>query len=210
MWSVDGTFYRFCVWITRHLLLNLAFIVGSLPILTVGGSLAGLFSAVRGSNNSTATETLRSFVRGFRANFWQGSWFGLLLAAFAWLWRLDFVVISRTPGHPNTLVVISLYGIGALVVAAGLYVYPMLVSMALPSRRIAKNALILVAVKPLYTVGNLIVLGLLFYASEFVPPLFFGLFFSVGAMATTWFFQQKVEAVVAGQRSHGADTAVSS
>lgn len=81
LFSIDGPLYRFCLFIYETFILNLLWVLGSLPILTIGVSSSALYyvygKKVRGNSYSIYSD----FVKGYKECFKKAFPFGAVITA---------------------------------------------------------------------------------------------------------------------------------
>ena len=80
--SLDSPIIRFLSWITDLILLNLLWILYSLPVVTMGASTAALYTVAYKLNTDSCSGLFKTFHKAFRENFKKATpIFFLLLAA---------------------------------------------------------------------------------------------------------------------------------
>lgn len=84
-------------------LLNILFLVGCLPLITIGASKAGLHCGIRTwSNNETDESCVKAFFTGFRTGFIQisGTWGFLMIPIVLLVWALIWMLYDESISAP--------------------------------------------------------------------------------------------------------------
>lgn len=94
---------------TDMFILNIIALVCSIPIVTIGASSAGLYTAMNGLRKDEGTP-VRNFFRGFRANFKQATilWLILLASALIQWYAISFYAANDLPGG-GILLILQLF-----------------------------------------------------------------------------------------------------
>jgi uncharacterized membrane protein YesL len=182
LFSADSALMRGLGVLADVILLNLLFIVASIPLVTLGASLTALnFTAMRiatGECNSVTGDYLRSFRRNFR----QATIVALVLALFVAVLAAWYVVVTNlTFGPLAELILLAIWYVLAFnFVAAALFVFPYLASFEGRTRDVLRNARLLSWKHPFTTLAALALIGLCVTVTVFYPQFTgYGLF---------WFF----------------------
>ena len=145
LFSADSVLMRGLTRIADVMILNVLFIVTSLPVLTLGASLTALnFTAMRigtGACNSVSGDYFRSF----RKNLRQSTLLALALAGLAAVLAAWYVVLPTIAlGATSELVLMAIWYILAFSLAAtALFAFPYLASFEGSTRDVLRNALLL-------------------------------------------------------------------
>ncbi len=100
LFAIDGNIYKYMLKLYEVMVLNLLFIIASLPIVTIGAALTALYDVTLRMQVGTEKEMTGSFVKSFKKNGMQ--------ATKIWLTFLSFIAIaclvtSLVNGHPVVL-----------------------------------------------------------------------------------------------------------
>lgn len=160
--------------------LNLIFIAGCLPVVTAGASLAGLQNAVMRMLRRQSGGAVQDYKRGFRENWKPATAALVILAGFIFLLMRALLLywVKRTTLF-QVLFVLSCV-VGAAVITAGLYLFPILVTMDIPLRGVCRDAFLLALLQPLksilmlVTLAALIAVGVLFLPATLLFIVIFG------------------------------------
>lgn len=140
---LNSKLYRAIEILVSLLLLNLLWILGSIPVVTAFPATAAMFGVVREWGRGTDSGALEPFFRHLRANFAQSFWIGLIwIVLGAALW-IDFFLL----GGAETWVVVPLFlllALGGLCYTfTSMYLFPVMVNYASDWRLVIKNSLLM-------------------------------------------------------------------
>ena len=177
--NMDSGIMRALAKITDIMLLQLMFILTSLPVFTVGAGLAALFSVTRKLKHDSITSTIRSYFAEFKANFKQGTIAWLLFLAAAAVLTFDILYYTgQERTGLNAVMLIAAYVLAIVLYFIMMYAFPLMAWFENPVRLHLKNALLMSIGHFLTTVLVTVVYGLFVLLGIFVLPLFFFVGFS--------------------------------
>ncbi len=182
----DNKFFRFLGQVADLVVLNLLWIVCSLPLVTLGASTAALYYAVlkilRGEDSTMG----KMFFRSFRQNLRQGVILTLLLLAAGALLAYD-LWFSLTTGSQVLLAVFVLLALLVLILAS--YVFPVLAQFDNTLGRTMQFALLL-GLRHLPATVSILILNLFPLVLLVLKPYAFlaasGLWLFLGASGIAW------------------------
>ena len=135
--------YRFALGLSRLILLNLAWAVASLPVVTFIPATAAMFGVVREWRRGDEPNIFPSFVRHFRANFRQAFGIGLLWLLTAVVLVLDYRLAGQLPG-PAQLPFLVLTTIIAIAFAmTSVYLCPVMVEYQADWKTLIRNSFLI-------------------------------------------------------------------
>ena len=187
------------------MILNLVFIVTSLPVVTFGASLTALnFTAMRigtGESNSLTGDYFRSFRRNFR----QGTVIGLALGLLAAVLAAWYFVLSTSALDAGAeLMLMAIWYVLAFSLATtALLAFPYLANFEGRTRDVLRNALLLSWKHLLTSLAALALISLCVVVTIFYPQaagygLFWFLFGFAGiAVVNGWLFTRVFNTYVA-------------
>lgn len=190
LFSPDSVLMRGLTRIADVMILNVLFIVTTIPVFTLGASLTALnFTAMRiatGKCNSVSGDYFRSF----RQNFRQATVIGLILALLAAVLAAWYVVVTSLTIEP--IIEIALlavwYGLAFSFAMMALFVFPYLASFEGRTRDVLRNARLMSWRHPFTALGALLLMGLATTITLFMPELtgygLFWLLIGFGGIAT--------------------------
>ena len=120
----DGPFSTAMNQICQLFLLNVAWLICSLPGVTLGASCAAMYAVLFKMRDDKGVKVVRTFFRAFRENFKRGTAVWLVLLVAAVVCGLDLAVASQTEG--------TLKSVFTVIAMAGLQVVAMVFTFAFP------------------------------------------------------------------------------
>lgn len=99
MWNLlnpDGLFARIMNAVWNLILLNVLWLVCSLPVVTVGASTTALYAVLLKMRDGAENHVVRGFFKAFRENFKRGTAVWLVLLAALAVCGLDLALVSQT------------------------------------------------------------------------------------------------------------------
>ncbi|MBQ3504859.1 MAG: YesL family protein [Oscillospiraceae bacterium] len=184
------------------ILLNVLFLICSLPVITLGASLAALHKMLQEIVYDVDSSTVKGFFRAFRANFKQATvvWLFMLLI-FVSLFCDYLLIITYFSGTEAVKwMLILLAVLAVLVICVISWLFPLLVRYENKLRQLLNNAIILSIIKLPRTIGlvaltlmPLIILSL--SLNVFIQTLIFWVF--IGFSFITYMQVQLLKSVFA-------------
>ena len=185
--SHDSRFMQGLSRFSDLVILNILFLLTSLPLFTVGASAAALYTATFRMLRSKEAPVVRGYFRAFRENFKQGTalWLLFLFVAVPAVFYFDRFFTAEGFAHYLFVPFLTIFLVA--VFAAG-YGFPWISQFRNTNGQVLRNALILGFANLPRTVAvsliNLFPLGLLLFQYELfvrVSFLWFALYFSAAA-----------------------------
>lgn len=118
LFNLDSPLMRVLGRLAELMILNVLALVCALPVVTLGASMAGLYTAVQNLVNDEG-HPARDFFRGFRQNFWQATLIWLVLLASGALLVFGLVFYASLEGTLFNI----LFGITVLAAALWLMLF---------------------------------------------------------------------------------------
>jgi uncharacterized membrane protein YesL len=172
--------YRAMERITNLMLLNAAWVVASLPLVTLFPATAGLFGAVRDLRLGVERGVLNSFWRHLRENFRQALAIGLVWYAAGAVLLFDYLLLGDLPAQLQLpLFVIFSFGTAAFLLTS-VYLFPVMVGYLNDWKSVIRNAF-LVSISQLHI--SIACLLMLFAASFLAAQLPLTLLFTSSTTA---------------------------
>lgn len=205
IFAVDGKLFGLLSRIADLVILNLLWLLCSLPIVTIGASTTALYAVLLKMVRNEESYLFAGFLRAFKENIRQASfiWTGILLT-WAVLY-FDFYFCAHGAGKGVRLLAVPLGLAAFLSLALCCYVFPILAYFENSTKKAVKNALLMgIAYLP-YTVVililNLCPLYLLF-SENLVAASFFDIIigFSLAAFLNAYIFRRLFDRVRIGEK----------
>ncbi|MFT9396782.1 MAG: DUF624 domain-containing protein [Bifidobacterium psychraerophilum] len=122
LFAIDGRVYAVLNVMVELLELNLLFIIGCLPIVTIGSSAVSLYEVVFQIRKEGTVRVLPRFWKAFRGNLLKGIVLWAIVAATFAAMVLSYWMLSNT-SHGNILVLLPMCVIIAVLLLASGYVF---------------------------------------------------------------------------------------
>lgn len=172
----DGIFYSVCNVIYHVFMLNLIWLLFSIPIFTIGASTTALFKVMDNFLQKKSTNLFKDFFNSFKLNFKQSTVFWILFcgSTLVFYGAMQLLLFSTsTFGKFITPLVLALY---LEVVLTFIYAFPIISKYYLSSKDVAKISFIF---GNRYILLNLIIIAviLLIYYLIYLVPYYSLLFF---------------------------------
>lgn len=143
LFAVDGKLVTMLSKIADLVILNLLFLLCSLPVVTIGASSTALYGVTLKMARNEDSYPCSSFFRAFKENFKQatGIWAGILAAAG--ILYFDFYFSGHMAGAGAKLLAIPLGLAAFLTCLLYSYVFPILSYFENSTKKAVKNALLM-------------------------------------------------------------------
>lgn len=190
LFSIDSPLWHFINKLLYIFLLNLLWLICSLPVFTMGASTTAAYYVALKLVKDEEGYITQSFFRGFKTNFKQATIIWVILLAVGLFLGIDLsVYLSSSSVSPSRFVLMTVFFAAAVAyVLECIYVFPVLARFDNTIKRTMANAF-LMAIRHLpYSIliltSNVIVTAIGFLL--FPPVLFLG--FGLMAFINSWFF----------------------
>lgn len=134
---------RFCEKILDLVLLNLLFLVGSIPILTIGTSLGALFGTILKWQREEETSLYKDFIHLYKANLKQGTLLSSILIAIVCVLSFDLFLMSQNNVMWFRFLTAIIYGMFLLIFAYSIYLFALLGRYEDTTSVVLKNAFLM-------------------------------------------------------------------
>ena len=157
LFSVDGKLYKFLDSLSSLVLLNILWLVTSLPIVTIGASTTALYAVTIKMVRREYVPAVRSFFREFRSNFKQSTalWATGLTVSLVLL--VDLWICVKMPSPVRKLIQFFTFGALLVAVMTMMWIFPMQAIFVNGYKRAIQNALRLTIAKLPQSVLTLII-----------------------------------------------------
>lgn len=179
LFDVDGPLASALETFSKIVLCNLFFVLFSIPVVTIGASLAALYTCMQRLVNEEAGDeklAIREFWRAFRRNFKQATALWLICLAGMLFLGAYYWVVRRLAGAAGGLYRITFYVLALLFLLGFLYVFPLQARYENTVKNTLRNAWLLsVAALPWTLLSLALFVGAL-YLSFVMNPSAVGFF----------------------------------
>lgn len=177
LFSLDSPFNRFMTLVFDLVLINVLWMITSIPLFTLGASTTALYTVMLKRVRNNEGYVIRGFFKAFRENFRQSVPLALLFLLIAVVIVLDFLIVTRWESALGPVMQGLCYVCAAALAAVFSYVWPLMAKFINTNRNTLKNALILSVAKLPLTV--------LLAALKLLPLILF-LFFPAAFSYVWW------------------------
>ncbi|MCM3575592.1 DUF624 domain-containing protein [Mesobacillus subterraneus] len=179
--TLDSRLFRTANIIVDFFLLNLLWVIASIPVITFFPATAAMFGVVRKWILKKETKgVLLTFTSLFKEAIFKQFHVAIVWYIAAFIIYLDFNLIEHM-ANPTLFFVVILYAGGFLFAITSLYLFPVIVHYDLRLRHMWKNSLYLAIIHPRITITLLLIAGLGVMCFYLLPIsiLFLGSFFAL-------------------------------
>lgn len=172
VFNMDSPLMRFLSWLADLVILNLCFLIGSLPLVTAGASLTALYSVCLKMVRNEESGIFTGFWKAWKANLRQSTLAWLLVLAFGTLTAVEFGIIRQMTGGMRWFFLAAWVIIAVLAGAVVWYVFPYMARFEDRLTVCIANAFRFSALHILYTLASLAVLALFIAVTLWTPETF--------------------------------------
>lgn len=163
LFNYENPVMQFISKIFDLIVLNLFFLLFSIPIVTIGASLSALYYVSLKILRGEDPYLWQNFFKAFRQNFKQATLVWLILLAASVLLGMDFYIINSQDTVLFAVVRVLLWIISGILFCIFLYVFPVISHFVCSTKQAFKNSLYMIIGFLPYTVIMLIVCGIVLY-----------------------------------------------
>lgn len=170
--NIDSPFYRALAKISNYMILGFLWLLGCIPIITIGASCTALYAAHHKVIKNGNGYIWHTFWEQFRSNFKQATLLWLIMLLIAGLLAADFYVlyIMQVAGNSKTVLTIFLI-LAGLCVMWMQYWFPYISHIDDPIKTVLKNTLIICFAHFPQSLLITLVFGLLLFVNLGLPLL---------------------------------------
>ena len=140
---MDNIIVRILTRIFDFLLLNIMWLLCSLPVITAGASFTALYSVMLKASANGEGYILKDFLKAFRSNFRQSTVVWLILLAVGAAFGVDIIVVFRMQGGPAQAGGVLLCAAGIVYMVEVLFVFPLIATFENTTGNMIKNAFLI-------------------------------------------------------------------
>lgn len=141
LFSVDGKGFQFLSTASELVILNLLWLLCSLPILTIGASTTALYSIAIKIVKNEESYVARGFWNSFKRNFRQATTIWVLILAVIAILYFDFYFSAHAPVKGAAVLFVPFALAAMLLILTGIYVFPILAVFDNSIGKTLKNSL---------------------------------------------------------------------
>lgn len=175
LFSLDGPIYRLCQLIYETVILNLLWIIGSIPVVTIGVSTSALYYVYGKKERGIKYEVFKDFWKGYRENFKQSLIVGSGIIIILAINIFNILNLSRF-GRQHLLMLSFQLFITIQILLVSLIVFPLIARFRMGIKDIIKNSLLLAYKHILTSLSFLLILAFFIAFTIFIPSFIFAIF----------------------------------
>lgn len=144
---MDNVIVRILTKIFDLILLNVLFIICSLPVITVGASMTALYAVLLKMAENEEGYIARGFLSAFRKNFRQSTIVWIILLIIGALIAMDFTIVLRLRGIIRNIVFILILIVALFYAMEIIFIFPLIAKFENTIIQMFKNAILIPAAK---------------------------------------------------------------
>lgn len=139
LFNINSSFFKFINKLLDVLLLNLLWILCSLPVVTIGAATCAAFSVTLKMVDDEEGYIVKPFFKYFKQNFKQGTLMWLVTAPQIYLLYLLWQLVFKSDDI-NAIIIIGVIFLTALSISMNIYSYPLIARYENSLKKIIKNS----------------------------------------------------------------------
>lgn len=152
LFDLDNPVMRFLSRLFDLMVLNVLFIVCSIPIITIGASLSALYSVALKMVKNEETYVSKEFFKSFRLNLKQGTILWLITVVIGIVLYVDTRIVTQANIEGFSFLRVAILAVSIICISTFTYLYPLQARFVNPVRQTIKNALMMCIAHLPYTV----------------------------------------------------------
>ena len=154
--AVNGIIYRYMLKLYDLIVLNILFVVSSLPLITIGASITALYDVTLNMQNGHTRQVYSAYLDSFQKNIKQATqvWLGFLLL-------IATAVILISVGQGNVWLSLVLLGFITITMMALIYIFALISKFQHNTSSMIKNGVLLAIEHTAYSIIMLSIAGVL-------------------------------------------------
>lgn len=144
IFNMDNKFFTFMSRVADLIILNIAFLICCIPIVTIGASITSMYYVTLKMARNEESYILRSFFKSFKQNFKQSTIIWLILLAAGLLLGIDFQIVRQI--DTNTFIKVISYCLYIIVLVYAMvisYVFALIARFENSVKNTLKNSLLM-------------------------------------------------------------------
>lgn len=129
------------------ILLNILWIICSLPVVTIGASTTALYSVMLKMAANEEGYILRGFLDGFRKNWKQSTMVWMVLLLIGAVIGADFMIVRRMPGGLGSAGLVLTGAAAVIYLIETVFVFPLIAKFENTTLHMMKNAILIPAAR---------------------------------------------------------------
>lgn len=150
--NMDSPLFRALGKVADLMILNIAFILFSIPVVTIGASATSMYYVALKMAENEEGYILKGFWKSFKQNFKQATCIWLIDLAAGILLLVDLLILRNAEGTTSTVMRIMILAVLVVYLMISLYVYPVLARFYNTVKGTLKNSLLISIANFPYTI----------------------------------------------------------
>ncbi|MCI1859609.1 MAG: DUF624 domain-containing protein [Sporolactobacillus sp.] len=121
-------------------ILNLLWLLCSLPIITIGTATTAIYAVFLKDASGKGIYAFKDYCRAFKQHFWRATFIWLAFAAVMALLGFDLLLIQQMPALSQAVLIFPLVTLSVLTLAIGCFLFPTLAYFHLSAKQTCKAA----------------------------------------------------------------------
>ena len=170
IFNSDGWFSRFFGTLGDIIIVNILFILCSIPIVTMGASMSAMyFTLLKKQRTGENGGVVKLFFKGFKDNFKQSTISWLLFLLISFIFTLDFNLFGKGGPQENKLMYYTSVVLMILTCFIAIYLFPVISAFKNTLKNLLLQSIYLAAKNFIFTIVIIVCgFGLIAYVSSFM------------------------------------------
>ena len=139
----DNPVMRFLTWFCNMMYINILFILTSIPIITIGASLSGMYTCCMKLIRGEESYIWKDFFKAFKENFKQATLLWLVALMLCGIWFGNLYILFHMLGGKMVYLQIPIWILLFITFSILLYAFPLLSQYENSTKQLVKNAILL-------------------------------------------------------------------
>lgn len=196
LFSYDGPIYKICELIYETCMLNILWIIGCIPIVTIGASTTALYSVYSSKISGKGYKIYSDFFKAYKKNIKQASILGTIITIMLCMSMYNMTRISSFKGNYVWLQYIHIFIIFQILIISN-YIFSLIDRRTMNIADIIVNAVILAYKNIIISTINVVVLALLIVLLLFKPVTVL-FFMGIYGLISSYLIERVFEAMKVG------------
>ena len=173
IFSSDGWFSRFFGTLGDIIIVNILFILCSIPIVTMGASMSAMyFTLLKKQRTGENGGVVKLFFKGFKDNFKQSTISWLLFLLISFIFTLDFNLFGKGGPQENKLMYYTSVVLMILTCFIAIYLFPVISAFKNTLKNLLLQSIYLAAKNFIFTIVIMVLYTLPAYVLLFMVGIF--------------------------------------
>lgn len=196
IFSYDGPIYKICELIYETCMLNILWIIGCIPIVTIGASTTALYSVYNSKISGKGYKIYSDFFKAYKKNIRQASILGTIITIMLCMGIYNMTRISSFKGNYVWLQYVHIFIIFQILLISN-YIFSLIDRTTMNITDIIVNAVILAYKNIIISIINVVVLALLIALLLFKPVIML-FFMGIYGLISSYLIERVFQAIKVG------------